>query len=166
MVVHKNLRSGIMAMHHGRNLRSRLAEKSAQFQYSTLLEIDVQLKVIILFSSGTLYCAFCWSNSQVKWYLNYANIRVLTPTALSGFCPRAKAFAEVGFLVLSSNKIIFKLTAKYNHLDREKVTDTSLLRVLAHPSIGTRTPTTLWEKLQMFGRNGVKLSEDQCDPKA
>ena len=68
--------------------------------------------------------------------------------------------------MLSSNKIIFKLTAKYNHLDREKVTDTSLLRVLAHPSIGTRTPTTLWEKLQMFGRNGIKLSEDQCDPKA
>ena len=54
VVVHKSLRSGILAIHHGRNLRSRLAEGSAQVEYSTLLEIDVQLKVII----GTLYCAF------------------------------------------------------------------------------------------------------------
>ena len=54
VAVHNKLRSGILAIHHGRNLRSRLAEESAQDEYSTLLEIDVQLKVII----GTLYCAF------------------------------------------------------------------------------------------------------------
>lgn len=58
VAVHNKLRSGILAMQHGRNLPSRLAEESAQVKYSTLLEIDVQVEFIILFTSGTLYCAF------------------------------------------------------------------------------------------------------------
>lgn len=133
---------------------TRVAKESAQVLNPSG---DSQIQAITMFDR---------QNSQVKWYINCGDTGAPDIHCSLGTLPEQKPslrWASWG----SAQTKYSKFDGQISSSSREKdITNPSLLRVLAHSSIGTSTPTTTRETPQMFGGNRIELPQDQCDPKA